>query len=79
MAPSWEPPRQEQVGKLLTETQQRCGIERFDPDACSDAWVEYLASIVFPFGSSEFEPRHRIFQLIFFGLQMVFGVFFLVM
>lgn len=42
--------RQEQVGKLLTETQQRCGLARSDPELCSNAWIEYFTSLLFPFG-----------------------------
>ena len=44
------PTSQEQVGKLLTETQQRCGLARSDPELCSNAWIEYFTSLLFPFG-----------------------------
>ena len=46
----YTPTSQEQVGKLLTETQQRCGLARSAPELCSNAWIEYFTSLLFPFG-----------------------------
>ena len=45
------PVRQEQVGKLLSTTQERCGLARSDPEVCSNAWIDYFTSMLFPFGS----------------------------
>ena len=39
------------MGKLLTKTQERCGLARDDPELCSNAWIEYFTSMLFPFGS----------------------------